>query len=224
MSINYFDLTLDPSVTQSATTTQASILGVILAKTCRCTSNTNIGSAINSTIASINSANLKRGIPKIIVAIVGSTSLDNVYYSAEYARSQGITLICIAVGSSYNNAQLLQASFTQSNLIYVPNYSDLPNFVPTFFSFMTRQYIDVAVGESVPGNIVRSSDNPNYYRIPRNNTQKMYHRVVIKHYTDPQTNSFTVYTSHYDPFPDQYTDCNCTEHYRTSIYTYEYYV
>lgn len=51
-------------------------------------------------------ANLPAGVNKIIVALVGTTSLDNVYFAAEYARALGITIIVIAVGGSYDLTQV----------------------------------------------------------------------------------------------------------------------
>lgn len=128
----------------------------------------------------------------------------------------------IAVGSSYNSGQVLQIASTQSNLLYVSSYSLLPSFYKVFSSFLARQFTDVRVGESVTGNRVRVPSCPNYYRIARN-TGSLYHKVTITHRTDPEVNKAVVYTSNFDPFPDSYSDCNCTEHYRTGIYTYEFY-
>lgn len=128
----------------------------------------------------------------------------------------------IAVGSNYNSGQVLQIASTQSNLLYVSSYSILPNFYKVFSSFLARQFTDVRVGQSLTRNKVRVPSCPNYYRIPRN-SGGLYHKVTITHRTDPEVNKVVVYTSNFDPFPDSYSDCNCTEHYRTSIYTYEFY-
>lgn len=221
ISINYFDTTIDPVFSLSTSSTQTSLISSIIGHSCRCAFGTNLGVSLNSTINAINAASLPNGVPKIIVVIVGSSSMDNVYYASEYARSQGITLVVIAVGS-YNSGQVLQIASTQSNLLYVNSYSLLPSFYKVFSSFLAKQFIDVTVGQKVIGNKVRVPSNPNYYRIARD-TGSLYHKVTITHRTDPETSNAVVYTSPYDPFPDSYSDCNCTEHYRTSIYTYEFY-
>mgnify|MGYP002367806657 FL=1 len=218
MSIQYYDTAYDPSVTYG--NSKASILSAISAKSCHCSTNGNLGNAINTTVAKINALNLPNGVPKIIVALVGSNSNDNVYFAAEYARSFGITIICLAIGSGYTNSQLLQASFTQSNLIYITTYVQLPSFYTLLPNILANQYIDIAVNSAVIGNVVMSVAKPNYYRVPRSNIANTYYLMTITHGTDPTVNGGQVYQSHYDPFPDQYSDCNCSVTYRTSIYTF----
>jgi hypothetical protein len=51
-----------------------------------------------------------------------------------------------------------------------------------------------------------------------------YHKVTLTFATDPEVGNAQVYASHYDPFPDVYSNCNCIENYRTTVYKYEYYV
>lgn len=117
---------------------------------------------------------------------------------------------------------MLQVASTSSNLLYVPNYASMPNFHTTFSNFLNKQFVDVLAGTSLVGSVVRVPSNPNYYRIPRS-IGGIYHKVTLTYETDPSLGNAQVYTSHYDPFPDQLSNCNCTEGYRTSIYTYEYY-
>jgi len=81
-------------------------MAMSIAKTCRCAAQSNLGQSLNSTINNIMAANLPAGVNKIIVALVGTTSLDNVYFAAEYARALGITIIVIAVGGSYDLTQV----------------------------------------------------------------------------------------------------------------------
>lgn len=223
LSINYYDLNLQTSVSFNQGNSLVSMMALTLAKTCRCAAQSNLGQSLNSTVNNIIAANFPAGVNKIIVALVGTTSLDDVYYAAEYARAQGITIIVLAVGSSYSSTQVLQLASTPSNLIFVPSFSDLGNFPATFQNFLSKQFVDVAAGSSLPGSVVREPSYPNYYRIPRSSVAGTYHKVTLTFATDPAVGNSQVYTSHYDPFPDAYTDCNCTEHYRTSIYTYEYY-
>jgi len=53
-------------------------MAMSIAKTCRCAAQSNLGQSLNSTINNIMAANLPAGVNKIIVALVGTTSLDNV--------------------------------------------------------------------------------------------------------------------------------------------------
>ena len=75
---------------------------------------------------------------------------------------------------------------------------------------MNKQYVDVLDGQTRLGSIVRVPSNPNYYRIPRSNIGGTYHKVTLTFATDPVLGNAQVYTSHYDPFPDAISDCNCT--------------
>lgn len=79
MSVRFFDLSLDNLVGQNSANTQGSILSAISGHSCRCSLSTNLGSSLNATVNAINARSLPKGVPKIIVLIVGSTSLDNVY-------------------------------------------------------------------------------------------------------------------------------------------------
>jgi len=106
----------------------------------------------------------------------------------------------------------------------VPTFSDLDSFAPTFQNYLNKQFVDVTAQSSLPGCIVRVPTNPNYYRIPRSSVAGTYSKVTLTYSTDPEIGNAQVYASHYDPFPDAYTNCNCIENYRTSIYTFEYYV
>lgn len=191
MSIQYYDTTYDPSVIYG--NSKASILSAIFGKSCRCSTSGNLGNAINTTVTKINALNLPNGVPKIIVALVGSNSNDNVYFASEYARSFGITIICLAIGSSYTNSQLLQASFTQSNLIYISTYAQLPSFYTLLPNILAKQYIDIAVNSAVIGNIVRSASNPNFYRVPRSNIANNYYLMTITYKTDPTVSDGQVY-------------------------------
>jgi uncharacterized SAM-binding protein YcdF (DUF218 family) len=130
-------------------------MALSIAKTCRCASQSNLGQSLNSTINNIVAANLPAGVNKIIVALVGTTSLDDVYYAAEYARAMGITIIVIAVGSSYSLTQVQELAFTTSNLLFVPNFASLDTFAPTFQNYLNKQYVDVVAGSSLPGCVVR---------------------------------------------------------------------
>ena len=56
------------------------------------------GMAINQTVSRINAGNYPNGVPKLLVILTDGVSYDNVFYAAEYARSQGITLFCVGIG------------------------------------------------------------------------------------------------------------------------------
>lgn len=47
------------------------------------------------------------GLPKIMAVMTDGFSHDDVFYASEYARSLGITMIAIGVGSNVDDSQLL---------------------------------------------------------------------------------------------------------------------
>ena len=185
MFIGYYDLNLENSVDYSTSNTKVNIMSTNLAKTCRCAASSNLGASLNSTIAKIVANNFDSGVSKIIVAVVGTTSLDDVQFASEYARAMGITIIVIAVGGSYNSAQVLQATSTSSNLLLLSSYTELSTFHTVFQNFLIKQYTDVLNGNSLVGNVVRIPSNPNYYRIPRSSVGGTYHKVTITYKMDP---------------------------------------
>lgn len=222
MSIHYYDSTFESSIGYG--NSKSAILSAISSKTCRSSGNANLGNAINNTLAKINAAGYSSGLPKILVILVGSTSLDNVYYASEYGRALGVTIIAVGIGSGYNNTQLLQAAYTQSNLIYVSSYPSITTLHSQLPNLLAHQYIDIALNSTLSGGVVRSASYPNYYRLPRDSTGKNYYYMTITFGSDPNLKPFEVLQSHYDPFPDKYSDCNCSQIYRTSIYNFEYYI
>ena len=66
------------------------------------------GLAINETITRIQAGGYQNGVPKLMVVMTDGGSADSVIESSNYARSLGITMFCIGVGSNINNAQLLE--------------------------------------------------------------------------------------------------------------------
>lgn len=85
--------------------------------------------AINATIAKIQAGSFKKGVPKIITILTDGGSGDSVVEASNYARSLGITILCVGIGSNYNNTQLLQIAGSQSNIVYLTDYSQLQKFV-----------------------------------------------------------------------------------------------
>ena len=66
------------------------------------------GQAINATISEIvNNGNFLNGVPKIMAVMTDGQSFDDVFHASEYARSLGITMIAIGVGSGVVDSQLL---------------------------------------------------------------------------------------------------------------------
>ena len=83
------------------------------------------GKAINASVASIAAGNYPNGVPKLRVILTDGVSYDDVLYASNYARSQGITLFCVGIGSGINDPQLQQIAGTQSNILYITAYNTL---------------------------------------------------------------------------------------------------
>ena len=86
--------------------TKAQILAGISSKIYRA-QGTITGAAINSTVALIEAKNFDSGIPKILIVMTDGKSSDQVLSASNYARSKGITLISVGIGSGVNETQLL---------------------------------------------------------------------------------------------------------------------
>ncbi len=65
------------------------------------------GDAINQTITKILAANFDAGLNKILILLTDGKSNDPVLAAANYARSKGITIIAVGIGSGVNDTQLL---------------------------------------------------------------------------------------------------------------------
>ena len=162
MSIHFYDTTYEPYIGYG--NNRATILSMIASKAYR-SRGTITGGAINASVASIASGNYPNGVPKILVILTDGVSYDNVYYAAEYARSQGITLFCVGIGGGINNAQLLQIAGTQSNVVYITNYGTLDKLASLIENYFCKQIVDVHLYDNIIGNRVRATTSPNYYRV-----------------------------------------------------------
>lgn len=116
MSLSFYGATTQRIVSQSSTNSQVSLLAAAIGHSCSCSSSPYLGQALNATTNHILSRSIPKATPKVIVVITGSTSLDDVILASNYARSNNITPIVIAVGGSYNRAQAVSIA-TEDNLI-----------------------------------------------------------------------------------------------------------
>ena len=69
--------------------------------------NTYTGRAINASVNLINSANFPNGLPKILVILTDGASNDSVIAASNWARSNGIVLIAVGIGTGIVETQLL---------------------------------------------------------------------------------------------------------------------
>jgi hypothetical protein len=182
------------------------------------------GRAINASVATIASGNYPNGVPKLLVILTDGGSVDNVYYASEYARSQGITLFCVGIGSGINVAQLKQIAGTDSNILYITAYNTLEKLAYLIENYFCKQIRDVNLYDSIIGNVVRVPTSPNYYRVQRSSDTSIYYQLRLTYANDPATTGEEVRESHFDPFPDAFSEYAQTENYRTSILVREYYI
>ena len=108
-------------------------------------------------------------------------SADVVIDSANYARSLGITMFCIGVGSNINNAQLLEIAGTQSNIVYIDSYDSLGKLVNIIENYFCKQIVDIGLGDTITGNIVRVPTSPSYFRVERNPSSDHYYKLTVSY-------------------------------------------
>lgn len=176
MSINFFDASFDPYIDFG--TTKAQMQNLIPKKPYR-SLGTKTGIAINASVAKIAAKNYPNGLPKLLVILTDGGSNDNVQYAADYARSFGITLFCVGIGSNINNAQLLQIAGTQSNILYISNYASLSKLAYIIANYFCKQIIDVNLNQPIYGNVVRVPSCPNYYRVQRSPNPSQYYQLSL---------------------------------------------
>jgi hypothetical protein len=163
------------------------------------------GKAINASIAKINSGNFLNGVPKILVILTDGGSRDSVVEAANYARSFGIILFCVGIGANVNNAQLLQIASTQSNIINIQSYSTLSQLVSLISNYFCKQILMININQTIYGNVVRVPTSPSYFMVQRSNSSNQYYQLSISYQTDPILSQESITESHYDPFPDNFS-------------------
>ena len=141
-----------------------------------------------------------------MVVMTDGGSADVVIDSANYARSLGITMFCIGVGSNINNAQLLEIAGTQSNIVYIDSYDSLGKLVNIIENYFCKQIVDIGLGDTITGNIVRVPTSPSYFRVERNPSSDHYYKLTVSYEEDPSLYGGEVRESHYDPFPDEFSE------------------
>lgn len=103
-SIHFYDSAFEPYLDYGKTKEQ--LLAGIKAKSYRA-GGTLTGIAINETVAKILSGNFDSGLNKIMILMTDGKSFDQVLGASDYARSKGITMIAVGIGSGVNDTQLL---------------------------------------------------------------------------------------------------------------------
>ncbi len=94
-------------------------------------------------------------------------SNDQVLASSNYARSKGITIIAVGIGSGVNDTQLLQISETPANMIKITSYADLGKLVAIIENYFCKQIIDLKLNQTIVGNSVRVPESPAYFRLEK---------------------------------------------------------
>ena len=176
MSINFFDSTFEPYIDFG--NNQSQILSLIKSKPYR-SLGTRTGIAINASVAKIAAKNFSNGLPKLLVVLTDGGSGDDVLYASNYARSFGITLFCVGIGSNINNAQLLQITGAPSNILYISNYASLSKLAYIISNYFCKQIIDVNLNQPIYGNVVRVPNCPNYYRVQRSSVANQYYQLSL---------------------------------------------
>ncbi len=100
-----------------------------------------------------------------MVILTDGGSRDDVIAASEIARSKGIILICVGIGSSVNDVQLLQIAQTNSNIIKISSYDDLPKLVDLISNYFCKQILTVRVNDTIEGNLVRTPESPSFFRV-----------------------------------------------------------
>ena len=104
MSVHFYDAAFDPFLGYN--NSKAQLITGIRSKTYRA-GGTYTGLSLKSAVDQIMASNLDQGVNKILIVVTDGQSYDQVVTSANYARSQKITVIAVGVGPGVNDTQML---------------------------------------------------------------------------------------------------------------------
>jgi hypothetical protein len=130
----------------------------------------------------------------------------------------------VGIGANVNTAQLLQIAGSTSNIVYISSYASLNNLVSLIENYFCKQIIDVNLNDVIYGNVVRVPTSPSYFRVARSATPNQYYQLSIFYQADPTAGGEVARESHFDPFPDNFSEYAKTENYRTAVLAKQYYI
>lgn len=142
MSIHFFDSHFEPYINYG--TSKSAMLSMLASKTYR-GRGSYAASALNQTISKIVAADFSNGTPKILIVFTDGGSYDSALEASNYARTLGITLICVAIGSNIKSQQLILIAQTHSNIIAINDFSDLPKLVAMLSNLLCKQIADLSL-------------------------------------------------------------------------------
>ena len=148
---------------------------------------TNTALGINATINKILTNPVtaqQQGLPKIIVVLTDGRAHDDVANAAGWARSLGIHVIAVGIGSSIAMEDLLSIAGSIDNVISVSAFADMERLVGVISSYFCKQIQDVRVGDYISGNYVRDPDSPSYFRVEKSR-EGLYYQLDVLFEDDP---------------------------------------
>ena len=95
---------------------------------------------------------------------------------------------------------------TQSNVLYITAYNTLEKLAYLIENYFCKQIVDINLYDVIYGNVVRVTTSPNYYRVARSTNATEYYQLKITYLVDPSTTDEQVRESHFDPFPDNFSE------------------
>jgi hypothetical protein len=130
----------------------------------------------------------------------------------------------VGIGANVNTAQLMQITGSSSNIVYISSYSSLNALVSLIENYFCKQIIDVNLNSFIYGNVVRVPSSPNYFRVARSVNASQYYMLSIFYQADPLLGGEAARESHFDPFPDEFSQYASSKAYRTGVYTKQYFI
>ena len=130
----------------------------------------------------------------------------------------------MGIGGNINTAQLVQIAGSTSNIVYISSYSSLTALVSLIENYFCKQIIDVNLNSFIYGNQVRVPSSPSYFRVQRSYNASQYFMLSIIYKTDPSVGGEMARESHFDPFPDNFSEFASTKTYRTGVLTKQYFI
>ena len=104
------------------------------------------GNALETTMRKLFPHSGRQNVPHILVAVIGSSSQDEVESAAEELRAGGIKIFCIGVGGRFDQSQIeMIANSPSDTYVITTEFDTLRNLIPHLVSKISAGKYIIAV-------------------------------------------------------------------------------